>query len=489
MTATSKPQLSRRAADSKGVATVSHTRALRDERGFTLVEVLAAMVILIVGVLGTVSLVDGANATTSFTKGREGGTSLARELAEMTRGIDYDKVTPGLMAAELQTRPGLGDAAGEAGWQIKRRGITYTVTPDACTFDDATDKTASHDSSFCANSATSPDGDTNPDDYRRVTFDVSWTSRGKPGKVSQTALITNPSGGLGPRITAFTPADEPLPVLSSSATKVDFVVTTTPADAVRWSADDGNSDGNASGSPAPRTWNFSWQIGTVGAFSCSTAATWTLDGIYRVNAQAFDERGIPGDLRTKTVNLDRSAPAPPCGLTGGRNGTVMELQWLANPERDIKGYQVYRRKMGVETFDPIVCSLTTKTECVDENPPAADLSVTYYVVAIDGGDRRGQSADKTFAPTANVPPLSPSQLTGSIVDGQPTLTWTAATDPDGTIQFYRVYRGGTALANRYGATSGPQLSFTDKGESGQQYWVTAVDDQFAESPPVGPVTP
>ncbi len=150
---------------------------------------------------------------------------------------------------------------------------------------------------------------------------------------------------------------------------------------------------------------------------------------------------------------------------------------------------MYRRKIGAEPLDPIVCSLTTKTECVDENPPAAGLSVSYYVVAIDGGNRRGESADKTFAPTANVPPLSPSQLTGSIVDGQPTLTWTAATDPDGTIQFYRVYRDGTALADRYGATSGPQLSFTDKGESGHRYWVTAVDNLFAESPPVGPVTP
>ena len=45
------------------------------ERGFTLVEVMVAIMILLVGVLGVVSMVDGANAVTSKTKAREGGTN------------------------------------------------------------------------------------------------------------------------------------------------------------------------------------------------------------------------------------------------------------------------------------------------------------------------------------------------------------------------------------------------------------------------------
>ena len=65
---------------------------LRDERGFTLIEILAAMLVLLVGVLGSVALIDRANATTSATKGREGATSLARELVESAHSIDYDKV-------------------------------------------------------------------------------------------------------------------------------------------------------------------------------------------------------------------------------------------------------------------------------------------------------------------------------------------------------------------------------------------------------------
>ncbi|MFL5868014.1 MAG: prepilin-type N-terminal cleavage/methylation domain-containing protein, partial [Thermoleophilaceae bacterium] len=347
------------------------------ERGFTLIEVLAAMLVLLVGVLGTVGLIDGANATTSFTKGREGGTNLARELIEMSRSVDYDKVTAGALPGQLQSKPGLGDAdTATAGWQITRRGVDYTIVTSACTFDDGTDKAGSHDGSFCSNSATTPTGDSNPDDYRRVTFDVTWTDRNRSGKVSETGLITNPSGGLGPTISSFTQGgSNPI----TSGTSVPFSVTSSAADAVRWSADDGNSQGDASGGPT--AWTFTWNIGTVGTFSCTSSPGWVLDGDYIVTAQAFDSRGVPGDLRTKTVTINRSSPAPPCGLTGGRNGSVVDLQWLANPERDIVGYKLYRVRVGSESSDPLICPLSANTTCVDSSPPDSSTYATiqYYV--------------------------------------------------------------------------------------------------------------
>jgi len=485
MSAPANAQLSPRTADNHGVAASFLNRAFRDQRGFTLIEVMAAMLILTAGVLGTVSLIDGANASTSLTNARVGATNLARELAETARGSDYDLLATATVTGVLQARPGLADAeAAKPGWQIKRRGIVYTVVASGCIFDDQSDKTASHDASFCSNSATAPRGDTNPDDYRRVRFDVKWESRGKPGEVSQSALIINPSGGLGPRISAF---DGPGSLIVETTTSLSYSVTSTPAESVRWSADDGVSNGNATAGPT--AWSFTWQLGTKGAWSCPNTPSWLVDGAYSLTAQAFDSRGIPGDLKSKTVTVDRSAPAPPCGLKGGRNGAIFDLEWSPNPERDIAGYEVYRRKVGAEAADPIVCSLTAKTNCFDSNPLPLEVPVTYYVVAVDGGNRRGQSADKSFSQGDNLAPLPPGQLNAAAVDGQPVLNWTAATDPDGTIGFYRVYRDGTALDKRYGATSGPQLSFTDKGASGHQYWVTAVDDKFAESAPVGPVAP
>src|SRR5204863_7139266 len=179
--------------------------------------------------------------------------------------------------------------------------------------------------------------------------------------VSQTGLLINPSGGLGPRITNFTTTTPN--VTTSSQTSVHFTVTTTSADTVHWSADDGSTEGNASGGPT--SWTFDWQLGTVGSFTCGTTPGWTLDGDYVVNAQAFDSRGIPGDLKSYTVKVDRSAPAPPCGLKGGRNDRfgIVDLQWLNNPERDIAGYEVYREPVTGETGPQRVYVLTTETSC------------------------------------------------------------------------------------------------------------------------------
>ena len=63
------------------------------ERGFTLVEVMVAIMILLVGVLGVVSMVDGAKAVTSKTKAREGGTNVARSIIEVSRSIRYRDLT------------------------------------------------------------------------------------------------------------------------------------------------------------------------------------------------------------------------------------------------------------------------------------------------------------------------------------------------------------------------------------------------------------
>jgi len=61
-------------------------RRLRDEEaGYTIVEVMVAIVILVFGVLGALVLVEGGQASTSRTVAREQGTNLARDLLERSR--------------------------------------------------------------------------------------------------------------------------------------------------------------------------------------------------------------------------------------------------------------------------------------------------------------------------------------------------------------------------------------------------------------------
>src|SRR4051794_14175202 len=95
-----------------------------DETGFTLIEGLVAIMLLTVGVLGTMSLVDNANGRTSDTKGREGASNLARDLVESTRTVPFNDINDTDLPAELQSSTGLSDADGVAGWQIKRRNFT-----------------------------------------------------------------------------------------------------------------------------------------------------------------------------------------------------------------------------------------------------------------------------------------------------------------------------------------------------------------------------
>ena len=98
------------------------------ENGFTLVEVMVTMMILLVGMAGAVTLINGANATTVKTKQREAATNLQRELVENARGVPYEQLTTNGLRAALQAIPALGDTSSGGAWTIDRRDTTFTVT-------------------------------------------------------------------------------------------------------------------------------------------------------------------------------------------------------------------------------------------------------------------------------------------------------------------------------------------------------------------------
>jgi hypothetical protein len=66
------------------------------------------------------------------------------------------------------------------------------------------------------------------------------------------------------------------------------------------------------------------------------------------------------------------------------------------------------------------------------------------------------------------------------------VSWSPSTDPDG-IQFYRIYRDGTAFSNRYddffpNATNPGYAWFEFDSTNGPHtYYVSAVDGTFTES--------
>ena len=464
--------------------------------GFTIIEVLVVMLLLLVGVLGTVSLIDTASGVGSTSRSREAATNLGREIVETAREVDYDLLLTSTAPAALQAVDGLQDTDPAApGWQIDRRNTRYTVTVASCIYDDPKDGAFSGDRTGYCGPTTSAASDSNGDDYRKLTVTSAWGAR----RVPLIANVVNPAGGFGPRITSVnsTPtinANSIIPVIAGT-TSVAMTIGTTSATSLNWDAGDAKNGGQLAEPSGATTWSFPWPLGTPvdpAAYTCATTVNWVPDApAYLMTFQPFDSSGTPGDLRTQIVAIDRSTPYRLCDFAGGRNsqhGGVVDLQWRASFEGDVVSYSVWRNKQGAEPSDRLVCDAVPTSECSDANPPTGDGAIEYYVRPQQKNFALntvlGPAASLTI-PAVNAADSAPSVPGNVAVAGgtQPTISWTPSSD-DGSVIFYRVYRDGQAIAQRYGKTSnGATLAFTDKAAGGTShtYYVSAVDDGFAES--------
>ena len=516
--------------------TMGSLRTRSSQRGFTLVEVLVAVTILLVGVLGVVAMVDGANAVSNKNKAREAANSVARSIVEVGRAVQYKNLTGPNLFAALDARPGLADTSAAAAHTISSAGFSYDVTLQVCSMDDPRDGLGAHDGTieFCPDSDVGTGSgsgvDRNPDDYKRVAITLTWTRRNGTETVKQTSLVSNPIGGLGPTVIRLDlPAVPGTPKTVTSGSAVTFdVETNTKATEVRWAV-----DGATVGSATPvgttgRLFTFQWDIDGTGG------GTYYVDGTYVVQAQAFDDQGRSGSPKAVTVVLNRAKPTAPVLFEagGGRNGNGdrVDIMWKPNPERDVLGYRVYRSitstSLGGGHWSQITCLGQTGSylkdpvddtgliTCLDE-PGIANTPLYYYVVAVDtipgtSTPRDGAETVLTVNP-GNTLPSAPSNVSaclggipgcndptgGPAPDGATVIRWDPSTDPDSAVLFYRIYRDGHPVSGptydkRYGVFSPDAsgvLAWVDPNTpSGPHtYHVTAVADNFGESAPSLPV--
>ena len=475
---------------------------LRAQDGLSLIEVLVACFVLLIGIMSTLVLMDAANRTTVKTRAREGGINLTRELVEGARSVPYANITPSSIVPQLQSQPGLADAGVGAGWTIRRRSITYTVTATVCTMDDARDGGGTHAAGgFCADSvaqntpdATTGSTDKAPEDYKRVRVQATWQQGNSTREAHQTTIVNNPGSAGGPAVRTLTLGGSSSPPAVTTGSSLNFVLTTssTPT-TLHWLLDGADQAPITAGSGL--SWNFDWNLGAAGSGGNPDPAGSAVDGTYIVSAEAFDMYNVAGPSRSLTVTLNRSAPDKVNDLAGGRNGSVVDLEWSEVAERDIIGYQVFRKSGGSEIPIPS-CPMSTSTACTDTSPPpAANGNVDYVAYAYDldpaGVQRKGPVASDVLSVTStNNPPFTPLAFTAAHnADGTTTLTWTkpSPADPDGdSIDFYRIYRDGTGVTDRYARwdNNGSSVTFVDAATDGQAhcYWVAAVDRYYAESP-------
>ena len=493
------------------------------QEGFTIVEAMVACVLLLIGLVATLTIVERAASVTSTTRTREQATSLQRELVEGARSVAYDQLTPTGVGAAVRARPGLGDSAlGGAGWTVRRRNATYTVAIGVCTVDDPADGIGAHQSGiFCASAGGTPedanaDGtvdaltvtgatacaapcpDTNPADFKRVVSVVRW---GTTTNV-QATQISNPGVAAAPAITGLTPIGLPSPytITDGRATQdVNMTWLGTPRTVTLY------VDGTPIGTitvPVGTSWTSAWNLGLVSAAGQQPAVGEVLDGSYELSAKAFDQYAQYGAQRAETVVLNRRQAFASAHVEAGRNNGAVEIEWSPARERDSKGFRVDRRIDGGAWTT--VCAMAVRTSCRDTSAPAAAVGqlLEYSVVGFDldpaGALRPGDRSEIVKiieVPGALTPVPVPTGLSAALDGANVSLTWAA---PSGFVpDHYNVYRDGTGYADRLDSvyqrpadiTAGVPPSYVDATTTGQlhDYWVTVVDANLRESAPVGPV--
>ena len=355
---------------------------MREEAGFTLVEVMVAAVILVVGVLGTLSMLTFSSLATTTTKAREQGVSLQREIVEAARSIPYDQLVPNGIVSRIQRMPDLGDDEPHTpGWQIHRRGFTYTVSVGACSVDDPSDGSGAVDNAtFCP-----PGGGTSAATCRRILGmtgsiqgtaaatssaldvgscgidlnldgQVDYLTRGQlsadahvnlcsivgwcPSTLADTypddykRIVTlvrwNRGGGSRYALQSTTvpnPGSAAAPQMVS-LTAPSLSVTAAATTSVTFAATTSRTpaavswsvDGTATGTATGvgTAWGFTWNLGAVSAGSTPNTGE-VLDGAYVVSAKAFDSYGSFGQTKAVTLTVNRRVPYAPAQFAGGRN--------------------------------------------------------------------------------------------------------------------------------------------------------------------------
>jgi prepilin-type N-terminal cleavage/methylation domain-containing protein len=464
-----------------------HLNGRTGQDGFSLVEVMVAIFVLLVGVLGTIALSEGAARSTQINKGREEGTNVVRDAIEATHTFQYAAISQASIYGQLQGQTGLADdLSSTAGYQLIRRGITYTLTVTVCTYDDPKDGMGAHDANYCSDVGAAAATDANPSDYKRVTVTAAWTSVVGNESVKQATILRNNS--RGPAISTLdTHPVTGNPVVTSGTTMgFRFTTSIAPAKAF-WYVDGGYQEDLTTGITGTGTgpYAFTWNLGTA----CAAGAI--PDGTYFIGVQAYDSSDTSPGQRSLTVNLNRCSPALPTNFRGGRNRWGVELLWDNNLEDDVVGYYVYR---GIGAASPTLvasgpCSGLLETATCLEPDPASTSQLTYYVRAVDrdslGNLRTGTQSSTLTVTTSNRAPNAPTISSNGSTS---TLSWSPTTDPDGggdKVDHYRVYRDGTDLDDRYDVldNTGNPILWNDPNTGGvvHTYRVVAVDIHGAES--------
>jgi prepilin-type N-terminal cleavage/methylation domain-containing protein len=452
----------------------------RYEGGFTMVEVVVAMVIILVGVLGTLVLIDRANVATTQTKTRQTANNILRDLLDTSQGLPYTSLTASGLVPALQAR-GFADSipATSGTWDIIRNGTTFAITASVCVVDDPHDGSQnSHpaSSNFCSDSPPGS-GDANGDDYRRVTLTINPpTGYGAPitgaTVVGQTRTANVGGTGSAAGSSSIDVTSMKIDTSSGKTTLYSGQVARCPGSFLDSACPAGvYGNGPSASTVWPKQVYFVATTAvsaqkvkfavdgkvfqTVSGPATTFNATWALpdnqpDGPYTVTAQVFDASGTTALSDPKPVStfLNRYLPDPNAfaATSAGRNHLYLQgVSGFGYPEtetypsnnagarldRDLVGFQTLRYVGNASGV--LACSTNSVLvrSCQDTGAPvrASGTAVKYrilpYALYADGTQQiaNGNPPVSADVNLANTRPCSPRNLTVSRSGTIVTLTW------------------------------------------------------------------
>ncbi|MFC2069667.1 fibronectin type III domain-containing protein [Chloroflexota bacterium] len=180
------------------------------------------------------------------------------------------------------------------------------------------------------------------------------------------------------------------------------------------------------------------------------------------------------DSNADNATATNVAPVVPIGLTAVSGDEYVSLNWTANVETDLAGYNIYRGlSSGNYTY---LDNVTAPTSNYTDSGLVFD---TYYYVitAVDNVSAESGYSDEVFSTPNDIAPVAPTGLIATPYDGEVVLDWDDSTEPD--LAGYNIYR---ALSSGNYTTPIESLwassNYTDDGlTNGTTYYyvVTAVD--------------
>jgi fibronectin type 3 domain-containing protein len=156
---------------------------------------------------------------------------------------------------------------------------------------------------------------------------------------------------------------------------------------------------------------------------------------YRVTAvDIYGQESTPAPATV--VSLDFTPPAQPAGFTATGVGTGIQLNWTANTEPDVAGYNLLRSSSATGTFTKINTALLTGTSYLDTTTTPG-FTAYYQLVAVDTSGNASTAAAASAFYGDVIPPATPKSFAAA---GQTTgnaLAWLANSEPD--VIGYNVY--------------------------------------------------